>query len=165
MTPWTVACQSSVHGILQARILELPFPSPGDLPDPGIKPRFPALQVDSLLSEPPASILYLPLNLLVDLFKNIDYRYSSFRAASSYQANQRARTEERAFEDHPVLSLVAQMVKNLPPMLETWVQSLGWEDRLGEDTATHSGILVWRTPLPEKPGGLWSIELQRVGHD
>ena len=43
---------SSVHGILQARILDgLPFPSPGDLPDPGIKPRSPALQVDSLLTE------------------------------------------------------------------------------------------------------------------
>ena len=45
---------SSVHGILQARILEwVPFPSPGDLPNPGIKPRSPALQADSLPSEPP----------------------------------------------------------------------------------------------------------------
>ena len=45
---------SSVHGILQARILEwLPFPSPGDLPDPGIEPRSPALQADALTSEPP----------------------------------------------------------------------------------------------------------------
>ena len=45
---------SSVHGILQARILEwLPFPSPGDLPDPGIEPESPALEVESLTSEPP----------------------------------------------------------------------------------------------------------------
>ena len=44
---------SPVHGILQARILELPFPSPGSLPDPGIEPVSPALQEDSLLSEPP----------------------------------------------------------------------------------------------------------------
>jgi len=44
--------ESSVHGILQARILQ-PFPSPGDLPDIGIKPRFPALEADSLWSEPP----------------------------------------------------------------------------------------------------------------
>ena len=44
---------SSVHGILQARILEWPFPSPGDFPDPGIKPVSPALQADSLPSEPP----------------------------------------------------------------------------------------------------------------
>ena len=56
------------------------------------------------------------------------------RPAARRDAHQRKRgnrsTEERAFEDHPVLSLVAQMVKNLPPMLETWVQSLGWEDPL-----------------------------------
>ena len=44
---------SSVHGILQARILELPFPSPGDLPDPGVEPRSPTLQADALPSEPP----------------------------------------------------------------------------------------------------------------
>ena len=44
---------SSVHGISQVRILEFPFPSPGDLPDPGIEPRSPALQADSLPDEPP----------------------------------------------------------------------------------------------------------------
>ena len=43
-------------------------------------------------------------------------------------------------------SLVAQMVKNLPAMLETWVQSLGWEDPLEKGTATHSSILAWRIP-------------------
>ena len=47
---------SSLHGILQARVLEgLPFPSPGDLPDPGIEPGFPASQANALTSEPPAS--------------------------------------------------------------------------------------------------------------
>ena len=51
---WTVAHQAPLSGILQARILEwLPFPSPGDLPNPGIKLRFPALQADSLLSGSP----------------------------------------------------------------------------------------------------------------
>ena len=52
---------SSVHGILQTRILDqLPFPSPGDLPNPGIKPRSPALQQDSLPSEPPQKpLLYI----------------------------------------------------------------------------------------------------------
>ena len=49
VTPWTVACQAPLSmGILQARILELPFPSPGDLSDSGIEPTSPALQVDSL---------------------------------------------------------------------------------------------------------------------
>ena len=51
---------SSVHGILQARILSgLPFPSPGDLPDPGIEPRSPTLQADALLSEPPGKSMYM----------------------------------------------------------------------------------------------------------
>ena len=53
-------------------------------------------------------------------------------------------------------SLVAQMVKNLPAMQETWVQSLGWEDALEKGTATHSSILVWRIPWTEKPGSLYS---------
>ena len=43
--------------------------------------------------------------------------------------------------------LVAQMVKNLPAMRETWVQSLGWDDPLEEDMATHSSILAWRIPM------------------
>ena len=44
------------------------------------------------------------------------------------------------------VSLVAQLVKNLPAMRETWVQSLGWEDLLEKGTATHSSILAWRVP-------------------
>ena len=51
-------------------------------------------------------------------------------------------------------SLVAQMVKNLTAMQETWVQSLGQEDPLEEGTATHSSILAWRIPWTEEPGGL-----------
>ena len=45
------------------------------------------------------------------------------------------------------------MVKNLPA-IQTWVQSLGWEDPLGEGMATHSSILAWRIPWTEEPGGL-----------
>ena len=62
-------------------------------------------------------------------------------------------------------SLVAQTVKNLPAMWETWVQSLGWEDPLEEGMATHSSILPWRIPWTEEPGGLQSMGSQRVGHD
>ena len=51
-------------------------------------------------------------------------------------------------------SLVAQMVKNLPAMQETWVLSLGWEDPLEKEMATHSSILAWRIPWTEKPGSL-----------
>ena len=61
--------------------------------------------------------------------------------------------------------LVAQMVKSLPTMWETWVQSLGQEDLLEKEMATHSSILVWKTPWMEEPGKLQSMGLQRVGHD
>ena len=51
-------------------------------------------------------------------------------------------------------SLVAQMVKNLPAMQETWVRSLGWEDLLEKEMATHSSILAWKIPWTEEPGRL-----------
>ena len=58
-----------------------------------------------------------------------------------------------------------QMVKNLPAIAETQVQSLGQEDSLEKGMATHSSILTWRIPWTEEPGGLQSKGLQRVGHD
>ena len=57
------------------------------------------------------------------------------------------------------------MVKNLPAMQETWVQSLGQEDPVEKEMATHSSILAWRTPWTEEPGGLQSMGSQRVGHN
>ena len=57
-------------------------------------------------------------------------------------------------------SLVAQLVKNLPAMRETWVRSLGWEDPLEKGTATHSNILAWRIPWT-----VYSMGSQGVGHD
>ena len=59
-------------------------------------------------------------------------------------------------------SLVAQLVKNLPTMRETWIPSLHWEDPLEEGMATHSSILAWRIPWTEEPSGLQSIRSQRV---
>ena len=61
--------------------------------------------------------------------------------------------------------MVAQMVKNLPAMRETWVLSLGWDDPLEEGIATHSSILAWRIPWTEEPGGLQSVGSQRVGNN
>ena len=55
-------------------------------------------------------------------------------------------------------SLVAQMVKKLPAIQETWVRSLGQEDPLEKEMATHSSILAWRIPRTEEPGGLQSME-------
>ena len=57
------------------------------------------------------------------------------------------------------------MVRNLPAMQETWVRSLGWEDPLKEEMATHSNILARKIPWTEEPGGLHSMGSQRVGHD
>ena len=82
----------------------LPFPSPGDLPDPGIEPRSPTLWADALPSAQP--------------------------------------------------SLVAQTVKRLSIMWETWVRSLGQEDPLEKEMATYSSILGWKIPWMEEPGGL-----------
>ena len=61
-------------------------------------------------------------------------------------------------------SLVAQMVKNLPAIWETWVQSLGQQDPLEKGMATHSSILAWRIPWTKQPGGLQSMGSQRVWH-
>ena len=62
-------------------------------------------------------------------------------------------------------SLVAQMVNNLPATQETWVRSLGGEDPLEKQMATHSSILAWRIPRIEEPGRLQSMGSQRVRHD
>ena len=62
-------------------------------------------------------------------------------------------------------SLVAQMVKHLPTMWETWVRSLGWEDLLEKEMATCSSTLAWKIPWTEEPGRLPSMGPQRVGHD
>ena len=64
-----------------------------------------------------------------------------------------------------MVTLVAQMVKRLPAMRETEVQSLGWEDSSGEGNGNHSSILAWKIPWIEEPGGLQSMDSQRVGHD
>ena len=60
---------------------------------------------------------------------------------------------------------MAQTVKNLPVMRETWIQSLGQEDPLEKKIATHSSILAWEIPWTEGPGWLQSMGSQRVGHD
>ena len=60
---------------------------------------------------------------------------------------------------------MAQAVKNLPAMKETWVQFLGQEDILEKEMATHSSILAWRIPWTKEPGGLPSMGSHRVGHD
>ena len=60
---------------------------------------------------------------------------------------------------------MAQIVKNLPAVLKTGIQSLGQEDNLEKGMETHSSILAWRIPWTEEPGGQQSMGSQRVGHD
>ena len=62
-------------------------------------------------------------------------------------------------------SLVAQRLKRLPGMRETWVRSLGQEDPLEKEMATHSSTLAWRIPWREEPGGLQSMGSQRIRHN
>ena len=64
-----------------------------------------------------------------------------------------------------ITASVAQRLKRLPAMRETWVWSLGREDPLEKEMATHSSILAWRIPWAEEPGGLQSTGSQRVGQD
>ena len=60
---------------------------------------------------------------------------------------------------------MAQMIKNLPGVQETQVQSVGWEDPQEKGMAAHASILGWRIPWTEEPGGLQSMGSQRVRHD
>ena len=62
-------------------------------------------------------------------------------------------------------SRVAQTIKHPPAVKETWVLSLGQEDRLEKEMVTHSSVLAWRIPWTEDPGGLQSVGSLRVGHD
>ena len=60
---------------------------------------------------------------------------------------------------------MAQIVKSLPAVWETWVQSLRWEEPLEKEMVTYSSILTWKIPGTEEPGRLQSMRSQRVGHD
>ena len=68
-------------------------------------------------------------------------------------------------DDKMMTSLVAQMVKHLPAIGETQVRSLGWEDPLEKEMATHFSTLAWKIPWMEEPGKLQSMGSQRVRHD
>ena len=76
------------------------------------------------------------------------------RAAVHGVAKSRTRLSDRAHRRMSWASLVAQMVKSLPAMHKTQVQSLGWEDPLEKEIATHCSVLAWRVPWTEEPGGL-----------
>ena len=137
-TLWIVACQAplSMGFPRQEYWSGLPFSPPGDLCNLGIKPTSPALAGGFFTTEPPGKPNLFPRMIVINLS-------SVVKGAS----------------------LVAQLVKNPPAMRETRDPSLGWEDPLEKEMATHSIILAWRVPWTGEPGGLQSMGLQRVIHN
>ena len=134
----------------------MPCSPPGDLPNPGIELRSHTLQVDSLLFEPPGEnvchISHWQLVIYELCVYICTYTYTCINIGPSNVDDYLVSfiTLINKISVHTMwASLVAQMVKNLPAMLETSVLSLGWEDPLEEGMATHSSILAWRIPCPE----------------
>ena len=127
----------------------LPFPPPGDLPDPGIQPTYPALQADSLPSKPlgkPCIDESTPLNEEnVEIGKKIwiwkFYTWPDFLGKFSYLLVLLVLLISFV-KSLFWASLMGQTVNNLLAMWETWVRSLGWEDLLEKEMATHSSIIV-----------------------
>ena len=131
-----------------------PFPSPGDLPDPGIEPGSLASQVDPLPSEPPGkpkvSVIHLklpsPCPPPAHHHPSVNTAYWNYHCSPFVLG----------------VSLVAQLVKNPPAMQEIQVRSLGQEDPLEKETATCSSILAWKIPWTEEPGRLQSRVSQEL---
>ena len=97
--------------------------------------------------------------VLFILISHLSYKYLIFFPISNMSVNIRLQTSSLLF------SLVAQTVKYLPSMWEIRVRSLGQEDPLEKEMATHSSILAWKFPQMEEPSRLQSMGLQRVEHD
>ena len=105
-----------------------------------------------------------------DLMQNTVYMYHNFLIHSSatghlgfFHVLAIVNSSEVDIKVH--VSSMAQMVKRLSTMRETRVRSLGWEDPLEKEMATHSSTIGWKIPWTEEPGKLQSMGLQRVGHD
>ena len=137
----------------------LPFLSPGDLPDPWIKPGFPVSQADSLPSEPAGKFNHKENNMQSWLYENWAFAYQKiFR-----KWKEKVQSEKIIHKENLGLPWWAQTVQNLPAMQETRIWHLVWEDPLKEGMETHSSILAWRIPRTEEP--YRSTGLQRVQHD
>ena len=155
LTTWTFvgkAMSLSMEFFRQEYWNGLPFPSPGDLPNPGIESESTVLQADYLPSEPPGKFLCnsLPKLFVVRLEGFPGSSAGKEFACKAGDPGLIPGPEKSPGEgiDCPLqyswASLVAQLVKNLSVMWETWVRSLGWEDPLEKGKATHSSILAWR---------------------
>ena len=121
----------------------MPFPSPGDLPHPGIKPESPALAGRFFRkTKPPGKPLYQEVGT---------HSLGSDGSGANPKPNPWA------------IELISQQLDL--PAKQMWFRSLCREDPLEKEMATHSSILTWRIPWTEEPGALQSMGSQRVGHD
>ena len=151
----------------------LPFLPPGDLPNPGTEPK-------SLMSSVLAgrffttSATWKALHYLITKPKcNQELAHVSDRPAAIFRLwpvpngnySPHRFTHDQNWWDKLQISLVAQTVRHLPTMRETWVRSLGWKDPLKKEMATHSSTLAWKIPWTEEHGRLQSMGSQRVRHD
>ena len=107
--------------------------------------------------------------MLKDIFVNMDWEEKCVMWGHQRGGGEKAKKKrkeillkETRFE---LITLMAQMLENLPVMWETQVRSLDQEDPPVEEMATHSSVLAWRIPWTEEPGGLQSMGLQRAGHN
>ena len=150
-TPWPVAYQTPPFmGFSRQECWSgLPLPSPGDSPDPGIKPGSPALHADDLPSDKRLgclNILQLQIMLLWTLGCMYLFEFLLLFFVHVYIPRNRIAGLHGSCRTSPV----AQMVKRLPTMQETQVRSLGWEGPLEKEMATHSSTLVWKIPWMEE---------------
>ena len=150
-------------------VKSLPFPSPGDLPNLRIKPGSPALQVDSCTG---GGFFTNWAMREIQIKTTIRYYITSMRMATwKKKKTENNKCWQRCGMTGVLVHcwwecrVVAQMVKRLSTVQETWVQSLSWEDPLEEGMATHSSVVAWKIPWTEEPGSLQSMGSQRVGHD
>ena len=161
--PWTVAYQAppSMGFSRQEYWSGLSFPSPGDLPNPGIKPRSPTLQADTLTSAPPGIVCW---------YKGLD-SLGFWCPWVVLEPKPSRHLGSTVLLKHFVHSIKwwgfpgGSVVKNPPAKQEMWIQSLGGEGPLEEEMATHSSILAQGIPWTEEPGRIQSMGSQRVGHD
>ena len=157
----------------------LPFPSPGDLPDPGIKPRSPILQVYSLLSAPPGkphNVKYMFLKITM-LWNIVQKKNTGLVGEMRLRAQHSIpklntvvnKTTTTTFMKSVMLFFYTfsggSVVKNLPAMQEMQVWSLGQEDPLKKEMAIHSSILAWEIQWTMVPGGLQSMKSQESDMD
>ena len=180
-TPWTVACQAplSMGFSRQEYWSGLPFPSPGDLPNPGIEPGSPALEADGLTSEP----------------RYNNYKYICIQSRNTQYIRQMLTSIKRHCNELILCTynhFIVDPVEAPLVALEKWrvasewafsggtsgkeptchaehlrdtVWPLSMEDLLEKGMATHSTILAWRIPRTEEPGGLQFIGFERVRHN